>query len=97
MLFRFIILNPSPSLSLGLDLDLSRRRLFGIGREMAGFLVCFFTSSYTYVCIKLRPIETKTLKAAVRNIIDPSRDLGHTDRALKAQSGTEEKECKDCQ
>lgn len=24
------------------------------------------------------------LKSLVRNVIDPSRDLGHTDRALKA-------------
>lgn len=27
--------------------------------------------------------EVKELKARVRNVIDPSRDLGHTDRALK--------------
>lgn len=29
-------------------------------------------------------VEVKHLKSLVRNIIDPSRDLGHTDRALKA-------------
>lgn len=28
--------------------------------------------------------EVKQLKSLVRNIIDPSRDLGHVDRALKA-------------
>ncbi|KAF7585686.1 hypothetical protein BBP40_010284 [Aspergillus hancockii] len=28
--------------------------------------------------------EVKVLKSLVRNVIDPSRDLGHTDRALKA-------------
>lgn len=52
----------------------------------------------------------KTLKSLVRNIIDPNRDLGHTDRALRAgtqaQSETEsgsgskaeegKKECEDC-
>ncbi|EAW08214.1 SelT/SelW/SelH family protein [Aspergillus clavatus NRRL 1] len=27
--------------------------------------------------------EVKVLKARVRNVIDPSRDLGHTDRALR--------------
>ncbi|OJD11742.1 hypothetical protein AJ78_07540, partial [Emergomyces pasteurianus Ep9510] len=26
--------------------------------------------------------ETKQLKSLVRNIVDPSRDLGHVDRAL---------------
>ena len=29
-------------------------------------------------------VEVKHLKSLVLNIIDPSRDLGHTDRALKA-------------
>ncbi|KAE8144266.1 Rdx family-domain-containing protein [Aspergillus avenaceus] len=28
--------------------------------------------------------EVKVLKSLVRNVIDPSRDLGHTDRALRA-------------
>lgn len=46
-------------------------------------------------------LETKTLKSLVRNVIDPGRDLGHTDRALKggsASTGAETKEeCKDCQ
>ena len=34
-------------------------------------------------------LETKQLKALVRNIIDPARDLGHVDRALrkKGESG----------
>ncbi|KAF3484185.1 selenoprotein domain-containing protein [Arthroderma uncinatum] len=31
--------------------------------------------------------ETKQLKALVRDIIDPSRDLGHIDRALKGRVG----------
>ncbi|KAJ0421843.1 Rdx family-domain-containing protein [Aspergillus carlsbadensis] len=30
--------------------------------------------------------EVKLLKSLVRNVIDPSRDLGHTDRALKKGS-----------
>ncbi|KAL1954970.1 hypothetical protein VTO42DRAFT_377 [Malbranchea cinnamomea] len=33
--------------------------------------------------------ETKQLKSLVRNIIDPSRDLGHVDRAL-AKSGSQQ-------
>ncbi|KAJ5084857.1 hypothetical protein NUU61_009436 [Penicillium alfredii] len=51
--------------------------------------------------------EVKALKSLVRNVIDPDRDLGHTDRALKkkqeeSQQKTEikpqqEKEkCEDC-
>ena len=45
------------------------------------------------------------LKSLVRNVIDPERDLGHTDRALKSggssatttTTATEtQKECKDC-
>lgn len=32
----------------------------------------------------------KQLKASVRNIIDPSRDLGHVDRALNKASKPEE-------
>lgn len=54
------------------------------------------------------PIEVKALKSLVRNVIAPERDLGHTDRALKAQqSGQKEKikeeeskdakACEDCQ
>jgi hypothetical protein len=34
--------------------------------------------------------EVKQLKASVRNIIDPSRDLGHVDRALNKASKPEE-------
>lgn len=53
--------------------------------------------------------EVKALKSLVRNVIAPERDLGHTDRALKAQQSeqkekTETKEeskdakaCEDCQ
>ncbi|PLB36197.1 SelT/SelW/SelH family protein [Aspergillus candidus] len=32
--------------------------------------------------------EVKTLKSLVRNVIDPQRDLGHTDRALRGASST---------
>jgi predicted Rdx family selenoprotein len=62
------------------------------------------------VCVYLitSPIEVKALKSLVRNVIAPERDLGHTDRALKAQqSGQKEKireeeskdakACEDCQ
>ncbi|KAJ5758232.1 uncharacterized protein N7511_006926 [Penicillium nucicola] len=35
--------------------------------------------------------EVKALKSLVRNVIAPERDLGHTDRALKAQQ-SEQKE-----
>ncbi|KAJ5334000.1 hypothetical protein MYU51_012967 [Penicillium brevicompactum] len=31
--------------------------------------------------------EVKALKSLVRNVIAPERDLGHTDRALRAQHG----------
>jgi hypothetical protein len=37
------------------------------------------------VCVD-RVVEVKVLKSLVRNVIDPSRDLGHTDRALKKGS-----------
>lgn len=42
--------------------------------------------------------ETKILKSLVRNVIEPERDLGHTDRALKGGStgGAGSQECKDC-
>ncbi|KAK2809407.1 hypothetical protein FQN50_003866 [Emmonsiellopsis sp. PD_5] len=36
--------------------------------------------------------ETKQLKSLVRNIIDPSRDLGHVDRALAKKKAEKEKE-----
>lgn len=32
-------------------------------------------------------VEVKALKSLVRNVIAPDRDLGHTDRALRAQHG----------
>ncbi|GFF29931.1 selenoprotein domain protein [Aspergillus udagawae] len=49
--------------------------------------------------------EVKVLKSRVRNVVDPQRDLGHTDRALRQESGgnqrgSQEKEkdkCEDCQ
>ncbi|KAL4925182.1 SelT/SelW/SelH family protein [Aspergillus undulatus] len=34
--------------------------------------------------------EVKELKSRVRNVIDSNRDLGHTDRALKAKGGSGE-------
>ncbi|KAE8396702.1 Rdx family-domain-containing protein [Aspergillus alliaceus] len=45
--------------------------------------------------------EVKMLKSLVRNVVDPSRDLGHTDRALRAATSSNmseagEKECEDC-
>lgn len=39
-------------------------------------------------------VEVKTLKALVRNVIDPKRDLGHTDRALKKKEEEEEENAK---
>ncbi|KAJ5473208.1 hypothetical protein N7475_002774 [Penicillium sp. IBT 31633x] len=36
--------------------------------------------------------EVKALKSLVRNIIAPDRDLGHTDRALKAQKAQQEEQ-----
>ncbi|OJK01039.1 hypothetical protein ASPACDRAFT_77891 [Aspergillus aculeatus ATCC 16872] len=51
--------------------------------------------------------EVKVLKSLVRNVVDPGRDLGHTDRALRKarelgqeqqQEETQEKEkCEECQ
>lgn len=50
-------------------------------------------------------VEVKALKALVRNVIAPNRDLGHTDRALKKEQEKKElgerhnehkKECEDC-
>jgi hypothetical protein len=39
--------------------------------------------------LNLHALETKQLKSLVRNIIDPSRDLGHVDRALaKGRTGS---------
>ena len=59
------------------------------------------------VCADNVAPEVKHLKSLVRNIIDPSRDLGHTDRALKAanvagqdQGGAQDgkkEECQECQ
>jgi hypothetical protein len=45
------------------------------------------------------------LKSRVRNVVDPQRDLGHTDRALRQESAGNQKEsqekekdkCEDCQ
>ena len=56
----------------------------------------------------LTTTEVKILKARVRDLLDPQRDLGHTDRAIRqdAQDGEakaratdtdKDKECEDCQ
>lgn len=63
---------------------------------MAGFLVCFppltpLSSIVLYCTVHVHgklnlfsfaSAEVKQLKSLVRNIVDPSRDLGHVDRAL---------------
>ncbi|PKX94756.1 uncharacterized protein P174DRAFT_442085, partial [Aspergillus novofumigatus IBT 16806] len=49
--------------------------------------------------------EVKVLKSRVRNVVDPQRDLGHTDRALRKENGDSHKQsqgketekCEDCQ
>ncbi|PYH82951.1 hypothetical protein BO82DRAFT_431273 [Aspergillus uvarum CBS 121591] len=51
--------------------------------------------------------EVKVLKSLVRNVVDPGRDLGHTDRALRKgrelglqqqeQKQEEKEKCEDCQ
>ncbi|EAW23248.1 SelT/SelW/SelH family protein [Aspergillus fischeri NRRL 181] len=49
--------------------------------------------------------EVKVLKSRVRNVVDPQRDLGHTDRALRKENGDSQKQsqeketekCEDCQ
>jgi hypothetical protein len=45
------------------------------------------------------------LKSRVRNVVEPQRDLGHTDRALRKENGDNQKQsqeketekCEDCQ
>ncbi|RAH78718.1 hypothetical protein BO86DRAFT_402535 [Aspergillus japonicus CBS 114.51] len=48
--------------------------------------------------------EVKVLKSLVRNVVDPGRDLGHTDRALRKGRDQEQQQkqegkekCEDCQ
>ncbi|KAK9655763.1 hypothetical protein HCH54_000457 [Aspergillus fumigatus] len=49
--------------------------------------------------------EVKVLKSRVRNVVDPQRDLGHTDRALRKEHGDSQQQsqekktekCEDCQ
>ncbi|KAF9886824.1 hypothetical protein FE257_011071 [Aspergillus nanangensis] len=41
--------------------------------------------------------EVKMLKSLVRNVVDPSRDLGHTDRALKAAANVPVQTAQDSQ
>lgn len=65
---------------------------------MAGFLVRVLSSPHKGMDISLfwwmgcadeslgewkMGVEVKMLKSLVRNIVDPARDLGHVDRALK--------------
>jgi hypothetical protein len=78
---------------------------------MGGFLVCFLSFllslwggglfRFLWECADAMRTEVKVLKSRVRDVIDPHRDLGHTDRALRqGQSQRLEKEadkCEDCQ
>lgn len=70
---------------------------------MGGFLVWFTFSSSSFflsliyvwkegwiMLILNSWIEVKELKSRVRNVIDPTRNLGHTDRALKKGAETAE-------
>ncbi|RAL00511.1 SelT/SelW/SelH family protein [Aspergillus ibericus CBS 121593] len=41
--------------------------------------------------------ETKVLKGLVRNVVDPGRDLGHTDRALRASASKEQEKKQESQ
>lgn len=52
-------------------------------------LISFFLSflrpdTYLFYCFSVSP-EVKVLKSLVRNIVEPTRNLGHTDRALNKQ------------
>jgi hypothetical protein len=72
---------------------LSVKHSFGIGKRMVGFLVssnrlCSILLSFFLTNRSCCFTEVKQLKSLVRNIIDPSRDLGHVDRALKASKTT---------
>lgn len=51
---------------------------------MGDFQVLPLLSRITQLSTVLTAAEVKQLKALVRNIVDPSRSLGHTDRALRA-------------
>lgn len=47
----------------------------------------YFLKKKILFLILTTPTETKQLKSLVRNIVDPSRDLGHVDRALAKKQG----------
>jgi hypothetical protein len=53
--------------------------------------VYVYIFSFTYLTTIA---EVKALKSLVRNVIAPERDLGHTDRALKAQQGGQKEKTK---
>ena len=52
------------------------------------FFLCFFFLCFVLFVPKLTTTEVKTLKSLVRNVIDPQRDLGHTDRALRGEGSS---------
>ena len=70
------------------------------------FLIdCLFKLWFDKAADEYIRAEVKALKALVRNVIAPNRDLGHTDRALKKEQEKKEvdeahneskKECEDC-
>ena len=75
---------------------LFRKCCFGIGRRRGGSLVRFEKEG----CVGVRrqqtdsTAETKVLKQRVRDHIDPSRDLGHSDThgKKKTEEGSEKKD-----
>jgi hypothetical protein len=77
-------------------INILRRRkcYYGIGRLKAGSQVRFKFTHRLYTTIGSHVTETKVLKQRVRDHIDPSRDLGHSDKHGKQkpveQSGEQE-------
>jgi hypothetical protein len=60
---------------------LKRRKCYsGTGRRKEGFQVRFLGLFLRGTLSGLRVAETKVLKQLVRDHIDPSRDLGHSDK-----------------
>lgn len=59
---------------------------------MVGFLVCllFLFVPGDWVASADKNVEVKQLKALVRNIVDPTRNLGHVDRALNKEKKDKE-------
>lgn len=64
----------------------SRKRFYGIENPWVDSLVRIcLKAHYTHVQVRITLtfiLEVKNLKSLVRNVVDPSRDLGHVDRAL---------------